>query len=87
MDPIVSNGVKIVLSYIAVSVKTILSKSGNESFGMSMYVGPNEYDRLKAFDVSLQDQIAYGTSILGTINRWPIRPVFVFLLKNSQIKP
>ncbi|MBK8721145.1 MAG: membrane protein insertase YidC [Saprospiraceae bacterium] len=62
-------------------IRIPFNHSGNESFGMSMYVGPNEYDRLKAFDVSLQDQIAYGTSILGTINRWPIRPVFVFLLK------
>ena len=62
-------------------IRIPFNHSGNESFGMTMYVGPNEYDRLKAFNVSLQDQIAYGKSILGTINRWPIRPVFVFLLK------
>lgn len=62
-------------------IRIPLQKNGQENFGMTMYVGPNEYDRLTAFDVSLQDQIAFGSSILGTINRWPIRPVFAFLLK------
>jgi len=62
-------------------IKIPYNHGNSESFGMTMYVGPNEYDRLKAFNVSLQDEIAFGSSILGTINRWMIRPVFVVLLK------
>ncbi|MEL6987792.1 MAG: membrane protein insertase YidC, partial [Bacteroidota bacterium] len=46
------------------------------NIGMTMYVGPNEFDRLKAFDMDIEDVIPYGSSILGTINRWVIRPAF-----------
>jgi YidC/Oxa1 family membrane protein insertase len=49
------------------------------SFKMSLYSGPNEFKRLRAFGVGLEDVIAYGSSILGTINRWVIRPAFEFL--------
>ena len=56
-----------------------LSGSGNESFAMQMYIGPNEFERLRQFDQSLEDIIPFGTSIFGTINRWVIRPLFNFL--------
>lgn len=48
------------------------------SFGMTIYSGPNEYKRLSAFDNDLEYIIPYGRSILGTINRWVIRPLFSF---------
>jgi YidC/Oxa1 family membrane protein insertase len=51
----------------------------NGSFDMSMYVGPNEFKRLKAFDNKLEEIIPFGSSIFGTINRWAIRPFFDFL--------
>ena len=51
------------------------------SFDMAMYVGPNEYNNLKAQDVSLEYIIPFGNSIFGTINRWVIRPVFDFFSK------
>lgn len=48
-------------------------------FDMVMYVGPNEFKRLKAFDKDLEEIIPFGSSIFGTINRWAIRPFFDFL--------
>jgi len=50
-------------------------------FDMAMYVGPNEYNNLKAYDLSLESIIPFGNSIFGTINRWVIRPVFDFFSK------
>ena len=51
----------------------------DQTFAMAMYVGPNEFERLRAYEADLEDVIPYGSSILGTINRWVIRPVFNFL--------
>ncbi|MEM6966488.1 MAG: membrane protein insertase YidC [Bacteroidota bacterium] len=53
--------------------------STNETFAMKMYIGPNEYDRLAAYDNQLQDIIPFGRSVFGTVNRWIIRPMFNFL--------
>jgi len=46
---------------------------------MKFYIGPNEFDRLAAYDLELEDVIPYGRSIFGTVNRWIIRPMFNFL--------
>jgi YidC/Oxa1 family membrane protein insertase len=51
----------------------------NGTVNMMLYSGPNEFDRLKAYKISLEDIIPYGSSILGTINRRLIHPVFSFL--------
>ena len=47
-----------------------------ESLAMSLYVGPNEFQRLRAFDQGLEDIIPFGRSIFGTINKWIIRWIF-----------
>ncbi|MCC6411705.1 MAG: membrane protein insertase YidC [Saprospiraceae bacterium] len=52
---------------------------GQGVMNMSMYTGPNEFDRLHAYDVSLEDIIPFGASIFGAINRWVIQPIFAFL--------
>lgn len=51
----------------------------NDSHDMTLYIGPNEYKRLVAFDNKLEEIIPFGSSIFGTINRWVIRPFFDFL--------
>ncbi|MDX1666502.1 MAG: membrane protein insertase YidC [Saprospiraceae bacterium] len=51
----------------------------NEQFDMTLYVGPNEFDRLLALGYDMEYIIPYGSSIFGTINRWVIRPLFNFL--------
>lgn len=53
---------------------------GTDAFGMTMYLGPNEFNRLRAIGYNLEDVIPFGRSILGSINRWVVRPVFNFLL-------
>ncbi len=50
----------------------------NNGFGMRIYSGPNEFKRLAAFENDLDEIIPFGRSILGTINRWVIRPLFSF---------
>jgi len=50
-----------------------------QPINMKFYVGPNEFNRLAAYDMELEDIIPYGRSIFGTVNRWIIRPLFNFL--------
>ncbi len=56
------------------------NSGASETFGMQMYLGPNEFKRLRAMGYELEDVIPFGRSILGSINRWVVRPVFNFLL-------
>ncbi len=53
--------------------------SSDEAFDMEMYIGPNEYRRLRAFDNDLEEIIPFGRSIFGDINRLFIRPFFDWL--------
>ncbi len=53
-----------------------LKGSGQEQIGMTMYIGPNDFEELRAFNANLEDIIPFGMSIFGTINRWVIRPIF-----------
>lgn len=53
----------------------------NGSASMTMYVGPNEFEQLRSFGVSLEDIIPFGASVFGAINRWIIHPIFDFLSK------
>ena len=53
--------------------------SSSESFSMAMYIGPNEYTQLAAYENELEQIIPFGNSIFGSINRHVIRPFFNFL--------
>lgn len=53
----------------------------NGSASMAIYTGPNEFQRLQDFGVSLQDIIPFGASIFGAINRWVIHPMMDFLAR------
>ena len=67
---------------IASSVVNVPYNHGsNESVAMTMYVGPNDYENLDAYEVGLETIIPYGRSIFGDINRVVIRPSFNFLSK------
>ncbi len=46
---------------------------------MVIYSGPNEFDRLRAYNNDLQDIIPFGASIFGGINRWVIHPILEML--------
>lgn len=53
-----------------------LEGSEQETIGMTWYLGPNDFEELRAFEANLEDIIPFGMSIFGTINRWVIRPLF-----------
>ena len=74
-DRLPNDELKVLVSNLNLPV----GSSGSETFGMSMYVGPNEFERLRAIGYDLSDVISFGSSIFGSINRWIIRPVFNFL--------
>lgn len=49
------------------------------SYDMQMYIGPNEFDRLKAYGMDMEEIIPFGWGIFRTVNKWLIRPTFKFL--------
>ncbi len=57
----------------------ILPLDNNGTASMTLFAGPNEYERLRAYNISLEDVIPFGASILGGINRWVIHRIFSFL--------
>jgi len=70
-----SEYIKVVTSEIGLPISDL----NNGTFAMAMYIGPNEFKRLKAFNNDLEEIIPFGSSIFGSINRWAIRPFFDFL--------
>jgi len=56
-----------------------VSFSQGTPFKMTIYSGPNDFDQLRSFNNDMEDLVQFGSSIMGTINRWVIRPVFKFL--------
>ncbi|MBK7094960.1 MAG: membrane protein insertase YidC [Saprospiraceae bacterium] len=67
-----------VTDYIKIC-KTRLEFPETENFKMQFYVGPNEFKALKAFENDLEMVVSFGWNIFGAINRWVIRPMFLFL--------
>lgn len=53
----------------------------NGTASMTIYSGPNEFDRLRSFGTNLEDLIPFGSSIFGSINRWVIHPMLEFLAR------
>lgn len=65
------------------SLKTALtipvSGAAIESFGMSLYLGPNDYYVLSAYELGLENIINLGWGIFGWVNEFIVIPVFDFL--------
>ncbi len=79
-DTRISNpDLKILHSHLEVPV-------GQDPFNMEFYVGPKDYETLMAYDNELQYIVPFGKSIIGTANRWIIRPLFNFLSTFIGIK-
>ena len=51
----------------------------NESIGMQFYFGPNHYQTLKQYGLSLERQIYLGYAIVRPVNKYLIIPTFNFL--------
>ncbi len=60
---------------------TALIPLDNGAANMAIYSGPNEFERLRAFNTALEDIIPFGSSIFGSINRWVIHPILDFLAR------
>ena len=67
------------LKRLTTNISIPYARNNDESFDMTLYVGPNKFERLRAFGNDVQDIVPFGWSIFGTINRWVIRPLFGFL--------
>ncbi len=46
------------------------------SYSMEMYLGPKDFETLRTYGTAVEDIIPFGQSIMGTFNRWVIRPLF-----------
>ena len=60
--------------------------SGQEAFAMEFYLGPKDFETLRAYGNEVEDIIPFGQSIMGTANRWIIRPLFNFLMSLIGVK-
>lgn len=49
------------------------------NFEMAFYVGPKDYEVLQEYGKEVKYIVPFGNSIIGTANRWVIRPLFNFL--------
>ncbi len=67
------------LELVKSTVEIPVAGDNQETFAMNLYVGPNEFDRLRDIGYDLQDVVPFGWSIFGTVNRWIIRPLFSWL--------
>jgi len=47
-----------------------------ETFGMSLFLGPNKHDLLETYGIALEQIIDLGWGILGWINEYAVIPVF-----------
>jgi YidC/Oxa1 family membrane protein insertase len=59
--------------------KSSVELEGSKDINLAFYVGPNEFNNLKAYNNNLEMIISYGWNIFGAINRWVVRPMFLFL--------
>ncbi len=56
-----------------------LDPKGNENFPARFYFGPNQYNILKQYNISLDKEIYLGWSVIGYVNKWIVIPAFDFL--------
>jgi len=52
---------------------------GVSDYQMSMFVGPNDFDRLSVYNNGLEEIIPFGSSVFVSITRWVVRPAFNYL--------
>lgn len=74
-----ANYLKTTTTELELPLKTVQDKG----FSMKWYIGPNEFNRLHSLGNGLEEVVPFGRSILGTINRWVVRPIFNGLSKLS----
>lgn len=68
-----------VLKTLVSDVEIKINDFSGETVQMQLYAGPNDFGRLRKIGMGLSDIVPFGVSIFGAINRWIIRPLFLFL--------
>jgi len=64
----------------AASLALPLAQNGMMHTGLTFFFGPNDYKVLSSLEVRQFDRIIdYGWGIIGTVNRYAVRPLFWFL--------
>jgi len=56
-----------------------LDNSGSETFPARFFFGPNQYNTLKQYNVSLEEELSLGWTVIGWVNKIIIIPAFDFL--------
>jgi len=56
-----------------------LDNSGSETFPAKFFFGPNQYNTLKQYKVSLEEELSLGWTVIGWVNKYIIIPAFDFL--------
>lgn len=51
----------------------------SQSFPARFYFGPNQYNTLKQYKISLEEELSLGWTIIGWVNKYIIIPAFDFL--------
>ncbi len=67
------------LKSISTNVTIPYTHSGNESFGMKFYFGPNHYKTLAKLDIELERIIPMGWGVFRWVNKYFVINVFYFL--------
>lgn len=64
-----------------ITTKALLDYDSDEvsKFAMQLYIGPNDFDRLKSYNLEMEEIIPFGWGIFRSVNKWLIRPTFKFL--------
>jgi YidC/Oxa1 family membrane protein insertase len=56
-----------------------INLQGNTNIPLQFYFGPNDFYKLKSYDLGLESQIPIGWGIFGWINQYIVLPVFSWL--------
>jgi len=56
-----------------------LDNSGSETFPARFFFGPNQYNTLKQYNVTLEEELSLGWTVIGWVNKIIIIPAFDFL--------
>lgn len=56
-----------------------LDPKGSEEFPARFYFGPNQYNILKQYNISLDQELSLGWTVIGWVNKWIVIPAFDFL--------
>lgn len=56
-----------------------LDGSGSETFKTKFFFGPNQYNTLRQYNISLDEELSLGWMVIGWVNKYIIIPAFDFL--------